>query len=247
MYKVGLKKLAKMGTKHIFLSHTAFDKYGETKVLKWIKKAHKYGIKVHIWISAFYKNGKYIHPASKKGVYNYKQMNNIINKAKRYASFKEVDGIQFDYVRYAGNAYKYKNGAAAINYFIKTACKSLREIRPDIIISATLMPEPRGMKQYYGQDISTMSRYLDVIMPMVYKGNYHASSKWIKKTTKTFVKKTSNAQVWAGLQSYKSDWNIKKLSYKALLKDAKAAKKGGASGIVLFRWGLTKYLNFKKV
>ena len=109
------------------------------------------------------------------------------------------------------------------------------------------MPEPTSMKHYYAQDVPTMSKYLDAIIPMIYKGNYHASSKWIKKTTKKFVKQSKGAKIWAGLQTYKSDSNIKKLSYKALFKDAKAAKNGGAKGVVLFRWGLTKLLNFKKL
>ena len=91
------------------------------------------------------------------------------------------------------------------------------------------------------------SKHLDVVVPMIYKGNYHAGVKWIKKTTKAFVKKSKGAQVWAGLQSYKSDSNIKKLSYNQLFKDAKYAKKGGASGIVIFRWGLSALLNFNKL
>ena len=109
------------------------------------------------------------------------------------------------------------------------------------------MPEPSGMKYYYAQDISTMSKHLDVIVPMVYKGNYHAGDKWIKKTTKAFVKKSNGAQIWTGLQSYKSDSNIKKLSYKALFKDAQYSMKGGASGVIIFRWGLSALLNFKKL
>ena len=92
-----------------------------------------------------------------------------------------------------------------------------------------------------------MSKYMDAIVPMIYKGNYHASSKWIKKTTKKFVKQSNGAKIWAGLQTYKSDSNIKKLSYSSLFKDAKNAKKGGASGVVLFRWGLSALLNFKKL
>lgn len=246
MKKVNFKKLKKLGTKHIFLLHTSFQKYGKNTVIKWIKKAHKYGIKVHIWISVFYK-GKFIHPSNKKGVYNYKQMNSIINQAKYYASIKEVDGIHFDYLRFGGNAYKYKNGAAAINYFVKNACSEIRSIHPNIIMSAAVMPEPSSMKYYYGQDIPTISKYLDVIVPMIYKGNYHASSKWIKKTTKKFTKLSKGSLIWAGLQTYKSDSNIKKLSSKELFKDAKAAKNGGAKGVVLFRWGLTKYINFKKL
>ncbi len=38
MKKVNLKKLSKLGTKHIFLLHTAFQMYGKSAVLKWIKK-----------------------------------------------------------------------------------------------------------------------------------------------------------------------------------------------------------------
>jgi len=120
-------------------------------------------------------------------------------------------------------------------------------VHPNIIVSAAVMPEPSSMKYYYGQDVPTISKYLDVVIPMIYKGNYHASSKWIKKVTKKFVKQTTGSKIWAGLQSYKSDWNIKKLSYSALLKDAKNAKKGGAAGVVLFRFGLSALLNFKKI
>ena len=247
MEKVNLKKLSKLGTKQIFLQHTAFSKYGEAKVLKWIKKAHKYGIKVHIWLAVFYKDGKYIHAASKKGNYNKKQMNSIIKKAKYYASLDGVDGIHFDYLRYGGNAYKFKNGTEAINYFVKKACTKVRAVNSECIMSAAVMPEPNDMIKYYGQDIPTLSKYLDVVIPMVYKGNYHASSKWIKKTTKTFTKQSNGALIWSGLQTYKSDWNVKKLSYKALFKDAQYAMKGKASGVVLFRWGLSQFLNFNKL
>ena len=247
MKKVNLKKLSKRGTKHIFLLHTVFDKYGKSTVLKWIKKAHKYGMQVHIWMSVFYKNGKFVHASSKKGAINYKHINKIIKKAKYYAGFKEVDGIHFDYTRFGGNAHKYKNAVKAVNYFIEKASHSVRDVHPGIIVSSAVMPEPSSMKKYYGQDISTMSMHLDVLVPMIYKGNYHAGSKWIKKITKQFVKKSKGAKIWAGLQTYKSDSNIKKLSYKALMKDAKNAKKGGAAGVVLFRWGLSALLNFKKL
>jgi uncharacterized lipoprotein YddW (UPF0748 family) len=246
VFNVNLKKLSKTGTKNIFLLHTSFSKYGEAKILKWIKKAHKYGMKVHIWISVFYK-GKFIHPVSKNGVYNYKFMNKIIKQVKHYSQLKGVDGIHFDYLRFGGTAYQYKNSVDAVNYFVKKACRTIRSVNPDIIISAAVMPEPNDMKYYYAQDIPTMSKYLDVIVPMVYKGNYEAGSKWIKKTTKQFVERSNGAIIWTGLQSYHSDSNIQKLSYKSLFKDAKYAKSGGASGIVIFRWGLSELINFNKL
>lgn len=247
MNNVDLKKLYKLGTKHILLSHAAFEKYGESKVLKWINKAHKYGMKVHMWMAVFYKDGKYYPPSDKNGKFNYKQMKKILKQAKHYASLKGVDGIHFDYLRFAGNAHKYKNSAEAVNYFAKQASIVLNKVNPDIIISAALMPEPNDMKKYYGQEVPVLSKYMDVIIPMVYKGNYYASTNWIKKTTNAFVKQTNGAQIWTGLQSYKSDWDITKLSYNALFKDAQAAKKGGASGVIMFRWGLSALLNFKKL
>ena len=70
---------------------------------------------------------------------------------------------------------------------------------------------------------------------------------WITSVTKAFVKQSNGAQVWTGLQAYKSDSNPKKLSHSTLLKDAKAAMEGGAKGVVLFRIGVSRYLNFKKV
>ena len=174
-------------------------------------------------------------------------MDKIIKQAGYYAGFKEVDGIHFDYTRFPGTAYKYKNAVKAVNYFIEQASKSVRDVKPGIIVSSAVMPEPNCMKYYYAQDVSAMSEHLDVIVPMIYKGNYHAGDKWIKKTTKAFVKSSKGAQIWAGLQTYRSDSDLEKLSYDELFKDAQYAKKGGASGIVLFRWGLSALLNFKKL
>ena len=103
------------------------------------------------------------------------------------------------------------------------------------------------VKKYYAQDIPTMGKYLDAILPMVYKGNYHAGSKWIKWVTKTFAKQSKKAKIWTGLQTYKSDASLKKLSAKELMGDADAAALGGAYGVILFRYGLFNYINFNEV
>ena len=109
------------------------------------------------------------------------------------------------------------------------------------------MPEPSSMKKYYAQDIPTMSKYVDVIVPMVYKGNYHAGTKWIKSVTKAFAKQSKKAKIWTGLQTYKSDSKLNKLSAKELMGDADAAALGGAYGVMLFRYGLINYINFNNV
>ena len=109
------------------------------------------------------------------------------------------------------------------------------------------MPEPSSMKHYYGQDIPTMSKYLDVIVPMEYKGNYKAGNTWITKVTKAFVKKSKGAKIWVGLQSYSSDSKLTKRSSSSLMNDAYSASMGGARGVMLFRYGLLNYINFNNV
>ncbi len=247
MKKVNLKTLAKKGTKHIFLHVKAISAHGKSAVISFIKKAHKNGIKVHLWMQVCYKGGKWVRPIDANNKIKYSFLNKKIKEAKKYAKIKGVDGIHFDYVRFGGKAYKYENPNRAMNYFMKKASNEIHKIKPNCIVSAAIMPEPSKMTEYYGQDVSTISKYSDVLLPMVYKGNYKKDRPWITSVTKAFVKQSNGAQVWTGLQAYKSDSNPKKLSHSTLLKDAKAAMEGGAKGVVLFRIGVSRYLNFKKV
>ena len=246
MKKVNLKSLSKRGTKHILLHVKALSQHGKSVVISFIKKAHKYGIKVHLWMQICY-NGKWIRPVNKDGSVRYSFLNKKIKEAKSYAKIKGVDGIHFDYIRFGGTAHKYKDSNKAINYFVKKASYEIHKIKTNCIVSAAVMPEPSSMKKYYGQDISTMSRYLDVIIPMVYRGNYGQTISWVKSVTKTFVSQSNGAQLWTGLQSYHSNKNVNKLSQSTLFKDAKSAKSGGAMGIILFRFGLSCNFNFLKV
>ncbi len=101
---------------------------------------------------------------------------------------------------------------------------------------------------YYGQNLTKMSEYVDVIVPMAYKGNYKKDRHWIKNTSSSFKKAIGGkAQLWVGLQAYRSDNDIRKWSKSALTKDIKYAFKGGADGIVLFRYGLTRFVNIPKI
>ena len=194
-----------------------------------------------------YSGGKWVRPINKDNTIKYSFLNKKIKQAKKYAKIKGVDGIHFDYMRFGGTAHLYKNPNRAMNYFAKKASIQIHKVKSNCIVSGALMPEPSMMTYYYGQDVPTISRYMDALLPMVYKGNYHQTTKWIKSVTKKFVDQSNGAQIWTGLQSYHSDNNAKKLTQKSLLKDAKAAKEGGAKGIVLFRIGISCNFNFKKV
>lgn len=243
MKSVNLKELAKNGVNQIFLNYYAVTLHGKSGVSDFATKADKYGINVHIWMLTFY-DGSWISPVTSSGKYKYSYFNSVIKKAKEYASIKGIDGIHFDYLRCPGNAYKYKNAASAINYFTKQACNELHKQNPKIIVSAAVMAEPAGMKYYYGQDIPTISKYLDVIIPMVYKGNYRQGSSWIQSTTAQFVKMSNGAQIWTGLQGYYSDSYVKKLPTSNIKYDAEVSSIGGAQGVIIFRYTLFNLFDF---
>lgn len=246
MKKVNFTKLQSNGFKHVFLNFKALELHGKSYVESWIKTAKTYGIKVHLWMQVFYSSSGWKNPVS-GGKINMKLINSKVKEAKKYAKIKGISGVHFDYIRYPGNAHKFKNSVKAVNTFVKKASKAVHKINKKLIVSAAIMPEPSSMKKYYGQDIPTMSKYLDVLIPMVYKGNYHAGANWIKSVTKTFVKQSKKAKVWTGLQSYRSDSKLTKIPAKELMNDANAALYGGAKGVILFRYELFKFINFNNL
>ena len=247
MKSVNLKSLAQRGTKHIFLHAQSVSTYGRSSVVSFIARAHSYGIRVHLWMQVCCVGENWVSPVNDDGSFKYGFINGKINQAKRYARIPGVDGIHFDYIRFGGTAHNHKNAVKCINYFSKKASTQIHKIKPDCIVSAAIMPEPSMMTYYYGQDIPTMSKYMDALLPMVYKGNYHQTRSWITSVTKTFVGQSNGAQIWTGLQSYHSDNNVRSLSQSELIKDSRAAMKGGAKGIILFRIGISCNFNFKKV
>lgn len=247
MRSVNFKTLKDKGTKLIFLHAEAISNFGKSSVQSWIAKANKYGIKVHIWMRICFKNEKWVRPVNEDGSIKYDYLNKKIAEAKNYAKIKGVAGVHFDHLRFGGTAYLYNSSCDALNYFVKKACSQIRKINPNCALSATIMPEPDMARYYYGQDIPTITKYLDAIVLMAYKGNYKMDTPWINSVTSAFVGLSNGAQVWTGLQGYKSDSNLARLSHSELLGDAKSAVAGGAKGIILFRFGITNLLNFNKI
>jgi len=229
MNNVKLETLQKNGVTDIFLNYYAFTAHGKSKVVAWIKKAKKYGIKTHIWVQCFF-NGDWVNPVNM-------DLNKKRKEIKGYANTEGVYGIHLDYLRYPGNAYKTSNGTATITKFVQ----NVRKDNPKVLLTCAVMPE-EDCKKYYGQDISALAKTVDRIIPMQYKGNYEAGTSWLKSTTKYF---SGKAKIWSGLQSYKSDDDTTVLSSKELLSDVKTCFNNGARGVVLFRYGLAPSLNLK--
>ena len=243
MKSVNLNTLASYGTTDLFLNYYAIKLYGKSSVESWIASANKAGIRVHIWMQAFY-DGSWINPVS-DGVYNKDIFNSRIAEAEEYANLKGVSGIHLDYLRYPGTAYKHNGGTEAISEFTRLVTEKVHSINPNILVSAALMPEPSYSIYYYGQDYSKLTKYLDLVIPMVYKGNYKSGTSWISSTTKWFVDNSKGAQVWVALQAYKSDDDVTKLPMSELNNDIKTTLNAGASGVLLFRYGLSNFPNFK--
>ena len=228
-------------TTDIFLNFVTDSK--KNQVQKFINLAKKYKIRVHIWMLAFFDGKNFVNPL-KNGKENSEFMKKRIERAKYFASLKGVAGIHFDYLRYPGNAYKNNGGVNAINSFVKQAVTELKKINKELLISAAIMPETTENTKYYGQDLSFLSQHFDVIVPMIYKGNYKQNKDWIEKTTDYFVKNSKKAKIWVALQSYYSDSNVKKLPSKDILDDSIAVKSGKGHGVMLFRYGLSDFVNF---
>ena len=244
MKNVDLSSLASKGTTDLFLNYYAITLHGQSTVESWIASASKLGLRVHIWAQVFYESGGWINPVA-NGKINSTLFTQKIAELKKYAAIKGISGIHLDYLRYPGTAYKTTGGTDAITEFVKQATEAIHNIDANIIVSCTLMPETTNNIYYYGQNLTAISQYVDVVIPMVYKGNYGKSTSWITTTAKWFVDNSQGAKVWVGLQAYNSDSDTSKLSTSDLAKDAIAAQDSKANGVVIFRWGITNFVNFK--
>ena len=214
----------------------------------WYKyRGHWYYKWKYVWkTKTIYKN--VITSQKKTGLnttYNTKVINASINMVKNYG----IDGINLDYLRYPGTAYKYSNSTQTITSFVKSIYNSVKSINSSVAVSADLMPEGKTNAYYYGQNYTQLAKYLDFMVPLVYKGSYgYNSSKgtsstgkngtsWIGSSIAYIVSQSNGTPVVAGLQTYRSASNQTAIPVNELQNDINAAVKNGASGYALFRYG----------
>ena len=215
----------------------------------WYKSWYKYNGKwKYTW--KYYYAYKYTYKYETKYGYNTSKMNSLISSISNIVKNYNIDGINLDYVRYQGNAYKSSGSTAAITSFVQKVYNTVKSIKPKVAVSADLMPEGKMNAYYYGQDYAQLAKYLDFMVPMLYKGNYGYNSStgtnsngkrgtdWISSNVKYIVSQANGTPVIAGLQTYRSDKNVKAIPASELQGDIKAAGNGGASGYALFRYGL---------
>ncbi|MBR5954891.1 MAG: hypothetical protein IK021_05755, partial [Methanobrevibacter sp.] len=247
-------ELSKRGVTDIMLNYYAFQKYSPEYVDEYIAGAREEGINVHIWAQIFYQGEPWDRPIDRQGNVNYEFFNNKTKELEYYASGKGLAGIHYDYLRFSGSE-KYDNtawqnpgGTDAITYFVKQSTEAIRKINPDLIISAAIMPEMDYLDSLYGVDYPEITKYFDVVMPMVYRGNYNEDAAWVYDTTKEFVEKSQGSVVWTGLQAYADDDHMNSLlPFIELNNDTINALNAGAKGVSIFKMLCSPNIDFNNL
>ena len=246
---VNMTALTKTGITDIFIkvSQTNY-KSVLTTILNRVSGT---GINIHAWITCFkYSNDSWANPQNSTYVNN---LISFISSVTQYsANGLHVAGIHLDYVRYPGttNNKAGTSGTAAITAFVQKVYNTVNSINSSVKVSAALMPECSVNGYYYGQDYAQLAKYLDFMVIMAYKGNYGYDSStgtnsngksgadWISSTIEYIVSQANGTPVIAGLQTYRSDDNVKAIPASELQNDINAAVTSGSQGYVLFRYGL---------
>jgi hypothetical protein len=181
----------------------------------------------------------------------------LLSIVQNLANRQYLSGIHLDYVRYsgvasAGHAAYQNGGTEVITDFVSHVRDRVDLVRsqfPDnsFYLSAAVMPIESWIgdnEYYYGQDYAKLSSYLDFMVPMIYKGNYGEDTSWIGTTTSWIVNHSSKP-VLAGIMVYRNDKNLQPLTAAEINQDIKCSMSNGASGFVLFRYGLVDKEFFK--
>ncbi|WP_460009335.1 pseudomurein-binding repeat-containing protein [Methanobacterium movens] len=236
MDAVNLEELKAAGITDIFLDSEALtnSKYQNSSA-RFLQNAQESGIRVSVWVNCFKPNSTWIDPANESSA---TYITDLLSRIGILTGRAGINGVHLDYIRYPGNAYQQVNGTTSINSFVSRVRDVVKAIKPDALLSAALMPEGAVNAYYYGQNYTELANYLDVLVPMIYKGNYNKNTSWIGSVTNYIVSQSAGTPVWTGILTYQSDNNLTTIGADELFGDVVSALKNGADGYVLFRYGL---------
>lgn len=255
MNNVDLQELNDKGIGNIILHEVSFRKHGEDSTMAFIRSAKKKGILVHVWFQCFYSGGKWISPVDDEhNCYRQDYYDEVISRAEHYLDLG-VEAIHLDYIRFGGTAHKHNpspeiTATGAVTEFCRQINVRLKTKNPKVILSAALMPEPDS-EHYYGQDPAQMGQYIDILMPMIYRHSpayAKGGEDWYARVARHFVEKGKPAQVWAGTTTYTGDdGKVTAMPAEDIASDCASFAGTGATGVVLFRYGIGELPNLKKL
>jgi hypothetical protein len=242
--------LAAKGIGHIILNEQFFKSYTTEQAMARIAEIEATGMVAHVWFQCFYNDGTWISPVDDVNK-RYKQelFDSIIDRAEGYLR-QGIKGIHLDYIRYGGTAplHNYPEvgvtAEGSITEFCRQLSDALRAINKHVILSAALMAERSGLT-YYGQNPADMGQYIDILMPMIYRysepadGGGDKGELWARQMADYFVERSGKAEVWAGTTTYNYvGQTATGLTQERMRSDCEVFLSSGATGVVLFRYGL---------
>ena len=250
MLNVSLSSLKKKGINVILLGFASIEKHGESSVKSFIQKAHNNGIDVHIWMQCFYKGGAWTLPVLPDcSAYNESLFNDLVDEASYYVNLG-ARGIVFDYIRFDGGTHKAMNysaqvsGKGGITELCKRLNTALKKINPEVVLSACIMADSEDLDyntKYYGQDVYKMNKYLDVLMPMIYRHGQNLSTEKCQKFANAYsnvASQVANCECWGAIETYNGNSGLSASEILSDAQDLVAIQHDKFTGIALFRYGL---------
>ena len=137
--------------------------------------------------------------------------------------------------------------------YAKKIAAAARAVKPNVILSAALMPEGAYdlafADLHYGQNYGDLSALVDFIMPMVYSSDYDRDAAWVKKVAEGALEK--GGKVLVGLQAYGKSTTEQLAAdigaVRGLLKGETADQCEPLLGIALFRTGEFSYVKMSEL
>lgn len=170
--KTKLQEYKKAGITDLFVIYTTHTKEGERNLLERILKARDdnkiTGIRIHPRINILNDTttDTWYDPTNTTRIKAVKETIDYIHK-----NYK-VDGISLDYLRYSGTGGKDNSRHPKITTLTKTITDYIKSKSKTYIISAVCKAEDDYTKTYYGQDLVSMAKNMDYLMPMIYRADY---------------------------------------------------------------------------
>jgi len=215
---------------------------------KMIRNAHKNGIKVHAVVSVLkdasaYSSGKYFKTNKENWIdvrdknYTIYILKEVIEPLCKY----DVDGILLDCLLYPGEGGISRQITDSITEYLVKIRNIMRKYgKTKKLLSATILPKVSNIHDEFGQDITAMSAYLDVVVPLLFTHRYHENPIWVGKQTK-YIKNhiVKGCKIWTGIQTIDDNKNfITDLEMRQLIDYSINA---GGSGVILFNYPLANW------
>jgi hypothetical protein len=148
----------------------------------------------------------------------------LLELATRYA----VDGVHLDYIRYP-TGWKPPGGEEEVTRLLELVRGDLHAVRPDMALSAAVMPRPEEALRSFGQDWEAwLARGLvDEVVPMVYRD----TPTEVAGLVRAYPASVPRERVWVGMR-------IDRLDPSEYREAARRLAGDGVAGAVLFSHNL---------